>query len=356
MSAIAILIHVVFLLTIVIALVVAVFILGTKGMFLYGNKEGYVSIIVKGVENGTFSKAIGSMKGYQIDPVTTEITPDATARSPGWMGFSWIGIWPFYSAMVFDTEQTKIVNNDDGSVGLKLEKYPQTIYIPIQSTERLIVKGLELSDFASKVDFDVVITYTMTNVYTAKVKNRGSNKILKSRVEEGLREEAGGMSYENAIQRKNATTETASFKQLVDQLNAANFGYEPLSKETGYKLISINIVGVELSGGKADVMAEAYASIKKTEIDAKNTVTKAKAERTKREEEGAGAAKAAELMLDQDIRRLEKQKDLTPEQAMALAIEKGLAQTSAQVVNIGSSGGSPVMLNLEGKPNPKKKK
>jgi hypothetical protein len=341
------LIHILFALAILFAVVTVLYILGTKAIFFYGRKEGFVSILVKGVENGAFNKALGAMKGYNIDPKTTEITVDPNAESKGFMGLSWIGLWPLNSAMVFDTEQTKIINKDDGSIGFETQKYPKTIYIPIQSTERLIVKGLELMDFASKIDFDVVITYMMTNVYTAKIKNRGSNKILKSKVEEGLREEAGNMSYPEAIKRKNATGE-ASFRKLVNQLNAQDNGFDSLSKETGYELISINVIGVELSGGNADKMAAAYGSILIAEKAKETMIIGADAEEYRLTHEGMGNAKAAEYMLMQTAKRIELQKGLTDAQSMALAIENGLKESNAAVINIGGGQGAAPILDLSG--------
>jgi hypothetical protein len=349
------LIHLLLIVAIIAAVVIIPYVLGTKGIFLYGKKEGFVSILVTGVENGVFDRVVGSMKGYDINPETGDIikNPDAL---PSKKGLMWIGMWPLHSAMVFDTEQTKIINNDDGSIGLYLQKYEKTIYVPIRSTERLVVRDLELSDLASKIDLDVVITYVMTNVYTAKVKNRGSNKLLKSWTEEGLRETAATMpDYAAAIGMKNAT-DTASLKSLVEQINSRDCGYGPLSEETGYELESINVIGLKLSGAEAKDMSKSYASIRMATNAAKASEITNAQEAINITRTGIAEAGAKALLVTQTIRRLDEQSKLTDNQALAMAIENGLAATRAQVVNIGGGGGSSTLLNLDGKSDPKKQK
>jgi hypothetical protein len=309
----------IFALTVLAVIVIIPYILGTLVIFIYGYKEGYVSLLYSGVENGGFDRAIGVMKGHTIhddgniveNPVGT---PDVKKS------FSWIGLWPTHGAMTFDTEQVKLTNEKDGSVGQEVKTYSKVKYIPIQSTERLLVPGLELADLMSKIDWDVVMTYKMTNAYIAKIKNRGSIKILKAQVMQGLKEIAGTLEYEAALKLKNAIG-PAFLNGLVIELNKRESGYGTLSETIGYTLISLDIVGIELSGGKAGAMADAYASIKIEKIKADNVRVAAEAEQFRLEKVGVGTAKAAGLMVDQVLRRLEAQKELTPAQAMALAIE-----------------------------------
>lgn len=324
------------------AIMIIPYVLATKGIFICGKKEGFVSVLVKGIENGTFERVVGSMKGFDIDPITTEITENEDAKPSKW-GFVWMGSWPGHSAMVFEPEQAKIVNNDDGSLSLKVVQIGKTIHIPIVSTERLLIKGLETIDGATKVDFEVMLTYRMRNVYTAKIKNRGSTKILKSNVEEGLREVTIGLDYQGALRLKNATG-PAELKTLVATLNASNTGFGPLTELTGYELISINIIAVELSGGSAEKIAEAYASVVIAAKAAEVKVIAANAEKTRLEREGEGKANAEEKMVAQVIRRIMAQKDMTAEQALAFAIEK----TNAQVVTIGGNGPA-TLFNLDSK-------
>lgn len=314
----------IFALTVLAAIVLIPYILGSKAIFIYGYKEGFVSLLYSGVENGGFNRTIGVMKGYTIYN-DGRITENAPGKSDTKKSFAWIGLWPTHGAMKFDTEQVKLINKEDGSIDTKLEKYPQTIYIPIRSTEKLVVLGLELEDLGAKIDWEVVITYEMTNAYTAKIRNRGSIKILKAQVIQGLKETAGELTYEGALKLKNATG-TAYLKGLVESLNRDGDGFGSMSNVTGYRLISIEIVGIELSGTMAGDMAKAYASTKITTINAKNTRETAEAERFRLEEVGAGTAKAESLMVDQVIRRLIAQKELTDGQALALAIEKAKPQ------------------------------
>jgi hypothetical protein len=334
----------IFSLAVLAAFVIIPYVLGTKAMFIYGYKEGFISLLFSGVENGGFDRAIGTMKGHTVHD-NGDITENATGTPDVKRSFAWIGLWPTHGAMKFDTEQVKLTNKADGSVDMKLETYSNAIYLPIQSTERLLVPGLELKDLASKIDWDVVMTYKMTNAYTAKIRNRGSIKILKAQVMQGLKEKAGDLEYAEALKLKNATG-PAFLMGLVDELNGKECGYGTLSETTGYMLLSLDIIGIELSGGRAGAMADAYASIKTTKIAADNLKVSAEARRVELEELGEGNAKAEGLMVNQVIRRLEAQKALTGEQAMALAVEK----SKAQVISVGGGHQAVTpLVNLESK-------
>jgi len=358
-NLVAFTIHAFFLVTIVIALMAILFMLGTKAKFIYGIREGFISIIVHGVENGAFYKLVGAMKGHRIDQETADIIEDEDARQDGFMGFKWIGLWPVYSAMVFNNEQIKIVNKEDGTISLKREEYKNTIYVPIQSTERLVSKSLELNELAMKIDLDVVITFKMTNAYVAKIKNRGSVKILKANVEEGLRELAANLNYSEALKIKSATGEAECLKKLVMQLNEKDCGFGTLSETTGYQLISVSIVAMELSGANAAAMMTAFASVELAEQAKLSKMKDADGEKYRLEQVGIGNAAASNLILEQTVRRITEQKGMSDAQAIALAIENGLEGTGAQVVNIGSGGsGASAMFNIDGKKNdgPKNKK
>lgn len=327
-----------FALTVLAGMMMALYILGKKALFIYAKREGFVSLLYYGIENGEFDRAIGAMRGHTIHP-GGEITEDSDSTSSAGLGFTWIGLWPLHGAMTFDTEQVKLVNEPNGSVGMKVTPYSDVIYLPIQSTERLLVPGLELADLASKIDWDVVITFKMTNAYIAKIKNRGSIKILKAHVMQGLRETAGDMDYAEALKLKNARG-PAYLMGLTKELNSKDCGFGTLSEATGYTLISIDIIGIELSGGGAEAIAAAYASTKTTAIAADNLVVTARAEREKRILEGQGTAEAASLMVNQVLRRLVAQRDLTPEQAMALAIEIAKPQVIGgnSLINLDQAG------------------
>ena len=337
---------VVFAVTIVAATVIIPYCLAMKAHFLYAIREGFVSILVKGGKNGAFDRLVGAMKGYRIDQETADIILDDTAKPMGFWGLVWIGLWPLNSAMVFDTEQTKLTNEEDGSIGWKRIEYKGTIYVPIQSTERLIIKDLSLSDMA-KVDLDAVLTYEMTNAYTAHIKNRGSIKRVKAVADEGLRESVSELTYEQALRLKNATGE--GLKDLVHNLNEREeTGFGKLGKVTGYRIVTINLVNVQLSGATRAKMEDVFVKGVTADKEAAAMVKLADASAYKIEKEGKAKGVATAAQTDQAIRRLEAQKQLSPEQAMALALEN----TNATVVNIGgNSTGATPLINLD---NPKK--
>jgi hypothetical protein len=349
MNWLSILIHAVFGLAIIVALVIVPFVLATMARFIYGPHEGYFSILTWGVKDGTYMKTVGSMKGYEINPVTSAIDPNPNAKPT--RGFLWLGIWPLASAMKFEDEQVKIVNKPDGTIDWELVKFPASIYVPILRTERLQIKQLELADLATRVDLDAIVTLRVRNGYRSKVENRGNAKKAKGIVQEGLKEfvvELG--SYDEVLKMKNATA-VAKLKALVAHINSPHSGFKSLAEDTGYELDSIIIPSIELSGKFADKMAEAFAKPTIAAQEALATVAKAGAERTRLREEGIGKAEGAEMLLRQTIRRITAERKMTDGQALAMSIENGLANTQAAVVNLNvggsqQSGGTPVMVNL----------
>lgn len=325
--------------------------LGSKGILIYAIREGFGSIIVKGGQNGAYVRMIAALKGYSFDPTSAEVTEDPYAEPMGFMGFGWIGPWPLYSAMIFDgQEQVKQINEAEGTVGRKLETYPSTIYFPLQTTERLVVQEMEVGDLAAKVDMEVALTFRLANGYIAKVRNRGSTKLLKAKSQEGLRETIATLTdYETVLKLKNATSDASLMVELVKTLNKGSTGDGPLAKSTGWELISIDVVSVQMSGANAEEMNKAYAkrlnALKEAEAsgiqaerDAKNILLRGEAD-----------AKVKGLLVDQVKRRIEVQKGMTEGQALALAIEN----TNAQVLSVNSQGGGVTpMVDLRKQPEP----
>lgn len=338
----AILINVLLFGAILAAIMIIPYVLATKGIFICGIKEGFVSILVNGVENGVFDRVIGSMKGYDIEP-NGKITENPNApRNKKW--FVWMGSWPNHSAAVFDQEQVKTINMTDGTLSLEKVKYDRVIHLPIFYTERMVCKGQEIGDKSSKIDATIELTYRMSDVYTAKIKNRGSTKLLKSKTEEGFRELIAGLSDYGAALKMRNTKDAAELKTLVGTLNASDTGFGTLTELTGFELMVINIIVIELSGDSAEKIAAAYASVTIAEQNKKAKEFDAEAQKNWLQKEGEGKGLAEAAMVAQILRRIEAQKGMTAEQALAYAIER----TQAQVVTIGGNGPS-TLFNLESK-------
>ncbi len=338
-------VHSLTVLVILTALAVTVRLLGKRGIFIYAIKEGFVSIFAEGGENGAFKRVAGAMKGTKINKTTTEIDDSEDDEPMGFMGFCWIGLWPLNTAMSFDgMEQVKLVNEDDGRIGMKKQVYPRSIYVPIQYTERLVVTGLELGGedgkLGGKVDLDTVLTYRMRNVYTARLRNRGNSKLLKANTEEGLRETAAGKDYRSILKLKNATG-AASLGTLVRNLNSERCGYGTLIKTTGFELLSIDVVGVELSGRNAELMEDAYAKRQIAVETAEESRIQVEREVANTRLRGQVEADVEGMMITQIERRIRAQMGMTEGQALALAIEKA----KAQVLSVGG-GQSGAMVNV----------
>lgn len=334
-------VHSITSITIFVLIAVLLRFMGSKGIIIYTIREGYFSIIVKGGENGAFDHMIGALKGHRLDPISTSIDVDNTAKPMGFMGFGWIGIWPFYSAMIFDgLEQVKQINKNNATIGLELKTYPPTIYIPIQTTERLRIDEMEIGNLAAKVYMELVITYRVSNGYIAKIRNRGSAKILKANIQQGMRElVADYTDYQHTLQLKNATDGKAALLTLVKKLNSPRHGYGTLSSSTGFELISIDVIDIGLAGQNADRMNEAYAKRVTATKEAEATGIKAEQDAKNIRLIGTATAEAELQMVETIARRAEIQAGMSADAALALAIEK----SRVQVLSLGKGGVNPVV-------------
>ena len=328
-----------FCLAVFTAILMVMQVLGSNGWYICGLREGYVTIFTEGVKNGVFIGAAGAMKGYSFDRETGRIWADVNAKKMGFMGFVWIGPWPTCQAAEFEAEQVKLINAEDSSLGYKVEKYKKSIYIAIKTSEQLLCKELELSDLATKINFDVLITFVMINARVAKMDNRGNAKVFKAHALEGMREIASRLDYKGALALRNATGKAQLLKLKV-HLNGVKCGFGSVGETTGYEVESIIITGVELSGSNAQRVIKAYeeqllaekevaASATRTEQDAKNI-----------ERLGQASANAAAAMLEVTKGRIDAQAKLSGLQALGLGIENN---RTARAIGIGGSGLSAIV-------------
>jgi len=316
-----------------ISLAIIIDILAEKNVFFTKVAEGEIVVVM---HSEKAFKYIGNIESFWVNPKTGKISAKKKTKKQDLvlprnvLGIYWLGFWPLAKRYEYQFDWNKFAKkkNESGKETSEYELVPRSepidsIYFRASYPIRVI--GAETSENVP-LTLDLLITTQTINADTAlfKVKSPGWLAALTGAVTGVVRDFVGKDEVNKLMMMQtevNVDNDGTSIKgktllqKAVDQLNLSVSGNPSIVKQFGQKIISVNLLSIEIDRPKNDIHGaaiEKYTATRKGEAlvetakagkkvaleEAKKIGTLAKAEAGRITLEGEATAGAARKLTD----------------------------------------------------------